>query len=72
VTLRGAKPGRRTITAKRGRKVVARGSARVSAAGTATVTLRFTKAGKRALRGARTVKLAISGGGAKATVTLKR
>ena len=36
------------------------------------MTLRFTKAGKRALRGARKVKLAISGGGARATVTLKR
>ena len=36
------------------------------------MTLRFTKAGKRALRGARSVKLAISGGGAKAAVTLKR
>ena len=45
---------------------------RFAADGTATVTLRFTKAGKRALRGARSVKLAISGGGAKAAVTLKR
>ena len=36
------------------------------------MTLRFTKAGKRALRGARKVKLAISGGGARATVTLRR
>jgi hypothetical protein len=34
------------------------------------VTLRFTKAGKKAVRGARSVKLAISGGGARATVTL--
>ena len=36
------------------------------------MTLRFTKAGKRALRSARSVKLAISGGGATAAVTLKR
>jgi len=72
VTLRGAKPGRQTVTAKRGRRVVARGTARVSAAGAAALTLRFTKAGKRALRGARSVKLAISGGGAKAGVTLRR
>jgi hypothetical protein len=72
VTLRGAKPGRHTVRAKRGRRVVARGAARVSAAGAATLTLRFTKAGRRALRGARAVKLAISGGGAKASVTLRR
>ncbi len=72
VTLRGAQPGRRAIVAKRGKRVVARGTAKVGADGSATVTLRFTKAGKRALRGARSVKLAISGGGAKAAVTLKR
>ena len=58
--------------AKRGKRVVARGTAKVGADGGATVTLRFTKAGKRALRAARSAKLAISGGGAKATVTLKR
>ena len=72
VTLRGAQPGRQAIVAKRGKRVVARGTATVRADGSATVTLRFTKAGKRALRGARSVKLAISGGGAKAAVTLKR
>ena len=73
MTLAGATPGRVAVTAKRGRKLVARGTARVGASGTAKVTLRFTRAGKRALRGARTVKLARSaGGGAKATVTLKR
>ena len=72
VTLRGAQPGRQAIVAKRGKRVVARGTATVRADGTATVTLRFTKAGKKALRSARSVKLAISGGGAKAAVTLKR
>ena len=72
VTLQGARPGRQAVTAKRGRKVVARGTATVGANGAGTVTLRFTKAGKRALRKARTVKLAISGGGARATVALKR
>lgn len=72
VTLGGATPGRQVVTARRGRKVVARGTAKVGASGSAKVTLRFTRAGKRALRGARTVKLAISGGGARATVTLKR
>jgi WD40-like Beta Propeller Repeat len=72
VTLRGAQPGSRAVVAKQGKKVVARGTAKVGANGAATVTLRFTKAGRKALRGARKVKLAISGGGAKATVTLKR
>ena len=72
VTLRGARPGKRAIVAKRGKKVVAKGTANVRADGTATVTLRFTKAGKKALRGARSARLAISGGGAKAAVTLKR
>ena len=36
------------------------------------MTLRFTKAAKRSLRGARSVKLKISGGGTTAAVTLKR
>jgi hypothetical protein len=72
VTLRGATPGRQAIVAKKGRKVVARGTATVGASGTGKVTLRFTRAGKRALRGARTVRLTVTGGGAKAVVTLKR
>ena len=53
VTLRGAQPGRRAIVAKRGTRVVARGTAKVAADGAATATLRFTKVGKRALRSAR-------------------
>jgi hypothetical protein len=72
LTLAGARPGRQAIVAKRGRKVVARGTAKVGANGTGKVTLRFTKAARKALRHARTVKLAVSGGGAKASVTLKR
>jgi hypothetical protein len=72
VTLRGASPGRQGIVAKRGRKVVARGTAMVGASGVAKVTLRFTRPAKRMLRHARTVKLTISGGGARAAVTLKR
>jgi WD40-like Beta Propeller Repeat len=72
LSLAGARPGRQAIVAKRGRKVVARGTARVAADGTAKLTLRFTKAAKKTLRRARTVKLAISGGGAKAAVTLRR
>jgi WD40-like Beta Propeller Repeat len=72
LTLKGAKPGRRAVVAKRGRKVVARGTAKVGASGTASVTLRFTKVGKRALRRAAKVKLVITGAGARATITLKR
>ena len=72
VTLLGASPGRQAIVAERGRKVVARGTATVGASGVAKVTLRFTRPAKRMLRHARTVKLTISGGGAKAAVTLKR
>ena len=72
VTLRGARPGRQAIVAKRGRKVVARGTATVGASGVAKVTLRFTRAAKRALRGARVVKLTVLSGGAKAAVTLTR
>jgi hypothetical protein len=41
LTLNGAWPGRQALTAKRGRKLVARGTAKVGANGTAAVTLRF-------------------------------
>ena len=60
-----------TLTAKLHGKVVAKGSARVSA-GRATVRLRFTAAARRSLRhhhGA--VRLAIAGAGVNATVSLK-
>ena len=70
--LQGAVARRLTLVAKRGKRIVARGSAKVGAAGTATVTLRFTKAAKRSLRSARSVRLKISGGGATVAVTLKR
>ena len=36
------------------------------------MTLRFTKAAKRSLRSARSLKLKISGGGTSASVMLKR
>jgi hypothetical protein len=72
LTLAGARPGRQAIVAKRGRKVVARGTATVAANGAARVTLRFTKAARKALRRARSVMLTIAGGGATAAVTLRR
>jgi hypothetical protein len=72
VRLEGAQAGRVTLVAKRGKKIVARGSAKVGKSGAATVTLRFTKAAKRSLRSARSIKLKLSGGGTRASVTLKR
>jgi hypothetical protein len=71
ITLTGAKPGKRLVVAKRGKRVVARGTARVGASGNATVTLRFTRAGKRALRKLHRVKLTISGPGVSRKVTLR-
>lgn len=59
------------VTAKRGRSVVARGSARAKY-GKATVTLRFTPKARRALRAKRKVSLKISGAGAAKTITLSR
>jgi Ca2+-binding RTX toxin-like protein len=60
------------LTARRGRTVVARGSARAARNGTAVVTLRFTRAGKRSLRGARKVALRLTGATLSKTVTLRR
>jgi len=40
-----------TVTARRGRRVLARGEARLKQAGSATLRLRLTSAGRRALRG---------------------
>ena len=72
VRVKGGKAGRVTLVAKRGKKLVARGSAKVGKSGAATVTLRFTKAARRSLRGARSLKLKVSGNGTSAVVTLKR
>ncbi len=60
------------LTAKRGSKTVASGSAKASKSGKATVKLRFTKAARKALKRKRSVKLKISGGGVSLTYTLKR
>ncbi len=54
------------LVAKKGRTIVARGS------GTGTVRMRFTTAARRSLRHARSVKLTITGGGLRATVTIRR
>jgi hypothetical protein len=72
VRLTGARAGTHTITARSGRAVVARGTARVAAHGTGRATVRFTRAGGRKLRGARRVTLRLTGAGTAATVTLRR
>jgi Ca2+-binding RTX toxin-like protein len=60
------------LSATRSGKVVARGSAKATKKGTATVKLKFTSEAKRALRHAKSVTLKISGGGTTTTVVLKR
>ena len=60
------------VSAQRGAKVVARGSAKASKNGTAKVKVKVTKAGRRALRKARSVTLTVVAGHDRITVTLKR
>jgi Ca2+-binding RTX toxin-like protein len=60
------------LSAARSGKVVARGSAKATKKGTATVKLKFTSKAKRALRHAKSVTLKVSGGGVTTTVVLKR
>jgi Ca2+-binding RTX toxin-like protein len=72
IKVSGARAGMLTLNATRAGKVVARGSARVSASGAATVTLRFTVKVKRSLRHAKTITLKVAGGGVSTTITLKR
>jgi Ca2+-binding RTX toxin-like protein len=73
VTVTGRKANAKvSVTAKRGAKVVAKGSAKASKKGTAKVKVKVTKAGKRALRKAKTAKLTIVAGSDRITVTLER
>ncbi|WP_445150784.1 hypothetical protein [Baekduia sp. Peel2402] len=60
------------LSASRSGKVVAKGSAKADKKGVATVTLKFTAKAKKSLRKAKTITLKVAGGGATATVTLKR
>jgi hypothetical protein len=66
VTVKAPAKGSVRVTARKGSKVVAHGTGRAKRKGaTVTVTLRFTAAAKRSLRGAGTVKLkltAVAGG----------
>lgn len=71
--LTGLTAGKRvTVKAKAGGKVVATGRVKASPAGTATVTLRFTKAAKRSLAGKTSVALKVSAGKTSGSVTLSR
>lgn len=70
--LSGAKPGKRTITAKVGSRKVATGRAVVAKNGRATVTLRFSKAARKQLARRKSVALRISGAGTTLTLKVKR
>jgi hypothetical protein len=72
VRVTGAKAGQRVkLTATRAGKLVARGSARARGT-TVTVKLRFTKAGRKALKRKRAATLVVNGGTVRGTVTLRR
>lgn len=73
VTLSGLPAGQKvTLTAKRGKKTVAKGTGKATKSGNATVVLRFSTSGKRALAGKKRVMLVLTGGGVTATVELKK
>jgi Ca2+-binding RTX toxin-like protein len=59
VTITGPGPGKVTLKARRGKKVVATGSGKVSAQGVAKLKLKFNKAGKKALKRAKSAKLTV-------------
>lgn len=71
VRLSGLKKGRTTVSAKLGRKLVASAKVSVPASGKASLRLRFTAAGRRALKGRKSATLTIVAGKAKTTVKLK-
>jgi hypothetical protein len=71
VKLTGLPKGRVTVTAKFGRRAVGSTRATVPASGRATVTVRFTKAGRKVLKGRRAVSIAVSAGRARTTVRLR-
>jgi hypothetical protein len=73
VRVTGLRPRARVVlTARSGRKTVARGSARANATGKATITLRFTPAARRSLRHARRARLTVTGAGRRGRVVLVR
>jgi hypothetical protein len=73
VRVTGVRTGTLEVAARQGRRIVARGRARIAPAGaTATVRLRFTAAAKRRLRRARVATFTVTAGHARASVTLRR
>jgi hypothetical protein len=72
VRLRGAKPGRAKLVARKGRRIVAAARVKVPASGAATVRLRFTKPAQRSLRRAKRVRLTVTGAGLRGVVTVRR
>jgi Ca2+-binding RTX toxin-like protein len=73
VTVSGRRAGALVkVVVRRGAAVVASGSGRADAAGRAKVRVKVTRAGRRALRRARSGKLTVVAGSARATVRLKR
>jgi hypothetical protein len=73
VTVAGLKPGASiTVQARRSGKIVATGRGRADTKGVAKVTVRLTKAGKRALRRAKTAKLTLVAGDQRLVVRLGR
>jgi hypothetical protein len=72
VRLSGMKPGRRTVVLRHGALVAARGAARVSKQGRASLILRFGRAARHALAGRQAVRLTLSAGPLRQRVTLRR
>jgi hypothetical protein len=72
VRVTGAQAGKLTLSARRGKALMARGAAKVGAGGRATLRLRFTATARKRLRRARSVRLAITGGGGTLRVTIRR
>jgi hypothetical protein len=72
VKLAGAKPGKVALVARFRGKAVAKAAATVAADGSASARLKFTKAARKSLRRLKKVTLVVSGGGAEATIVLRR
>jgi Ca2+-binding RTX toxin-like protein len=73
ITVKGRRPGAKVaVSLKRGGTVVAKGTGRASKAGIAKVKVKVTKAGRRALRRAKSAKLTIVAGADRAMITIKR
>jgi hypothetical protein len=72
VKLAGLPAGIVTLKATLGRRTVGKARARVTADGTATTTLRFTKTARRTLARRKTVRLTLTAGTARQVVTLAR